>query len=58
MLRQTQHDKQETKKTVFTHSTHYYPAGHEVLGIILLSLYLAVRGDGNPLKPPYQREVY
>ena len=58
MLRQTQHDKQETTKTGFTHSSHYYPSEHEVLGIILLPLYLAVRGEGNPLNSPYQREVY
>ena len=57
LLRQTQHDKQETTKTGFIHSTHYYRAGYEVLGIILLPLYLAVRGDDNPLNPPYQREV-
>ena len=57
MLRQTQHDKQETTKTGFIHSSHYYPAGHGVLGIILLPLYLAVRGEGNPLNSPYQLEV-
>jgi len=58
MLRQTQHDKQETTKTGFTHSSHYYPAEHEVLRRILLPLYLVVLGEGNPLNTPYQREVY